>query len=122
MSAAESAHPGPGPHVLAPVLPIHAVRPRSPESSERTPVPAESQPGPPLTDHQRLAAALEAAYSSRHRSLTDESTATDFLIALAEFRKLVRGALETGLLNPEQHEELDGMLEAMEGAPGLLVS
>lgn len=85
-------------------------------------MPAESQSGQPLTDHQRLAAALEAAYSRRHRSLTDESTATDFLIALGEFRKLVRGAMETGLLNAEQHGEIDEMLAAMEGAPGLLVS
>lgn len=117
MSAAEPARHGPDHAREGTVLSFPASRPRRPRS-ERTTVPP--QPDQPLTPEQRVAATLEAAYVKHRRSLTDESTALDFLIALSEFRTVVRGALETGLLTKDQFQSLDGMLEAMEAAPGVL--
>lgn len=120
MSAAEPAHPnGPDRAPLATVHPLTPARPRRTRRSERTSVPTHDRL---LTPHEKLAARLESAYARHHRSLTDESTALDFRIALAEFRQIVRGMLETGLLTEDQHRSLDGMLEAMEGAPGLIAT
>lgn len=119
MSAASSAHPGPGHPYLAAVVPLdQAARPRRHPRSERTSVP--SQPIGDLTPRQQLAATLEAVFARQHRSLTDKGTAGDFRITLGEVRKLLRGALERHLLNEDQFRTLDGMVEGMEAAPGLL--
>ncbi|MGW2520530.1 hypothetical protein ACWC09_26645 [Streptomyces sp. NPDC001617] len=118
--SAEPSHPGPDHHDNGPatVLFLSSARPRRHRSSERTSVPP--QPAPNISDEQRLAAALEAVFARRHRSLADEGTALDFLITLGEFRKLLRGALEQGLLKDHQYRTLDAMLEGMQSAPGLL--
>lgn len=120
MSAAESARPGPDHGPMAAVIRIddQARRPRRTHRSERTTVPP--QPSGSITPDQRVASVLEAAYAQHRRSLTDESTALDFQIALREVRKVLLGALETGLLTEDEHLSLDSMFAAMERAPGVL--
>lgn len=119
MSAADPARPRhPGPAVLAPVLPINAVRPRRSPSSERTSVPL--QPDGTLTPHQRVAAHLEQLLADIGRSLTDEATADGLRIALQEARRLLDGARAQGAISKEAQGELDAMLAAMMEAPGLL--
>jgi len=73
-----------------------------------------------MSDEQRLAAALEGVFARKGRSLTDESTATDVLIILGETRKLLRGALEQGLVGEEGFQALDGMMAGMMNVPALL--
>lgn len=78
------------------------------------------KPVGPLSDEQRLAAALEAVFARQSRSLTDESTATDVRIMLGEVRKVLRGARQQGLVDERAFQALDGMYAGMEAAPALL--
>lgn len=118
--SAEPARPGPEglPTASAPVLYLQAARPRRRPRSERIRVP--DQPTGDLTPHERLAATLEGVFARQGRTLTDDGTVTDFLITLGEVRRLLAGALAQGLLDETQHGTLDGMLEGMEAAPGLI--
>jgi hypothetical protein len=118
MSAAESAHPGNGPGILAPVPSLASARPRRDISDERTRVPA--QPDGTLTPHQRIAAHLEQLLADIGRTLTDEATADGLRVGLSQARHLLDGAKLQGLISEEAHRELDAMFEAMMEAPGLL--
>lgn len=121
MSAAEPAHPGRDSSQWAAILelPTSAARPlRRKQRRERTTVPP--QPGRELNPHEKLAASLEHLFAKHGRSLTDEETVQDFLIALAAFRNLLEGARVQGMLTEDTHRDLDGMLEGMAAAPGLL--
>jgi len=78
------------------------------------------QPPGDLTPQERIAARLESELARQGRSLTDPTAVTDLLVVLGEVRIILRGALETGIIQPDQHQALDGMYEAMESAPSLL--
>lgn len=119
MSAANPARPRhPGPAVLAPVLPITAVRPRRDPSSERTSVPL--QPDGQLTPHQRIAAHLEQLLVAIGRTLTDKPTADGLRVGLGEARRLLEGAQLQGKISKDVQAEIDALLAAMMEAPRLL--
>lgn len=121
MSAAESAHPGPG---LGPLATVHHLtsgttsRPRRHRSSERTPVPPTPDGDP--TRHHILAVTLEDLFARKGRSLTDEVTAEDFLTTLRAVLHLLEGALRQGILDETAHQDLKVMIEGMMQAPSLL--
>lgn len=120
MSAAEPAHPGPDRNHPGTVIPMHtAGRPsRRQTRRERTTVPR--QPDGPLTPHQKLAAALERQFADQGRTLTDDDTAQAFLITVGEFRRMLEGALATGVIGEAEYADLYAMCEGMAAAPGLL--
>lgn len=121
MSAAEPSHPTgePGRAVPGTVLSFPtAHRPRRSPRSERTSVPPDLNPD--LSHHQRLAASLEALFAGSGLSLTGEETAEAFRITVGAVRGLLEGARVQGILDAEAFGELDGMLEGMLTAPGLL--
>lgn len=117
--SAEPARHGPN-HAARPaaVIPIHtASRPQRHTPRRRTTaVPSE----PALTPEQRLAASIEEIFARHGRSLTDDDTAEDYRIALGAVRSMLQGAREQGVLNDEQHQNLDAMIVGMLNSPTLL--
>lgn len=120
MSAAEHADPGPDQPGPATVLSFPtAIRPsRRTARRERTAVPP--QPNPNLSPHEKLAGSVERLFADHGRTLTDETTAKDFLITLTYVRKMLEGARHQDLINEEQQQDLDAMVQGMMAAPGLL--
>ena len=121
MSAAEHADPGPDqPGGPATVLSFSAAIRPSRRTARRERITVPPQPDPNLSPEQRLAASMERTFADHGRTLTDETTAQDVLIALAYVRKMLEGAQRQDLINAEQHRDLDAMVQGMMAAPGLL--
>ncbi|GGS96788.1 hypothetical protein [Streptomyces violaceus] len=75
---------------------------------------------PNLSPQQKLAGSLERLFADHGRTLTDETTAQDFLITLTYVRRMLEGAGHQGVIDEEQHQDLDAMVQGMMAAPGLL--
>lgn len=117
--SAEPALPGPDPRHPVTVIPFHSASrpPRRTLRRERT---TAVPPDPELDAAQRLAATLEDLFSRHGRSLTDDDTAEDYRITLGAVRSMLEGAREQGVLDDEQHQDMDAMIAGMLDAPGLL--
>lgn len=121
MSAAEPARPGPdrtNRSRAGSVLPFPTAANRPPRRTKRREMTAV--PDQPLTPQQVLASSIETAFARRGRSLTDDDTATDYLITLQTVRLMLEGARIRGVLEDGTHRELDALLAGMEDAPELL--
>jgi hypothetical protein len=82
-------------------------------------------PGPvggqnPQSPQQLLAEHFEVTFNHHSLTLTDESTKTAFVVALEIMRGMLAGAEAQGIVDEEQHAELDAMIKGMESAARLI--
>lgn len=83
-------------------------------------MPHQPAPDRDLTPQEKLTASIEALFAKHGKSLADADTAEDYLIALTAVRTMLEGARVQGIVDDDAHRDLDGMIEGMLRAPGLL--
>jgi hypothetical protein len=119
MPAAEPADPGPdGGHGPGTVI-LFRKRPSMRRRRREDTMPNAGEPS--ASPQQRLTDSIEA-YFLKHdaRTLTDPETAEAYLITLGLVRNMLEGARVNGVVDDEQHGELQAMIDGMRAAPGLL--
>lgn len=79
---------------------------------------AAALPDPNLV---KLATLIQSKFRSRGLSLADPDTAEAYRTTLDSVRPILDGALATGVLDPQQHETLDGMFSEAGWAPDVYV-
>ena len=63
---------------------------------------------------------MQAAFTARGQTLADDSTAHTYRTTLEKVDQMLKGALATGVLTPEAHETLHGMIASAMQVPDLL--
>jgi hypothetical protein len=128
MSAAEPADRTPHPLDLggdAAVIDIRVGRQPAKEGRRAvsTPYPSPddgSGPDGRQSPQQMLAEHVETTFNHHSLSLTDKKTRAAFTVTLEVMRGVLKGAAMQGIVDEEQHGELDTMIEGMLAAPRLL--
>lgn len=69
---------------------------------------------------KRLADSVETTFNEQGLSLTDDETATTFVVTLTLVGRALEGAQEQGIVDQGQREELAALIEGMKAAPRLV--